>query len=120
MATLVHFDLSADDPVRAKKFYEELFDWKFEILTGPTNYYLIETKDLEGKPGIGGGMSKRQAPQQAGITNFIGVKSIDDSVKKVLKLGGQIVQPKQVLPGWGFLALCKDTEDNVFGLFSAE
>jgi len=32
MPTIVHFDLPADDPERAKKFYEKLFDlmitWK--------------------------------------------------------------------------------------------
>ena len=30
MPTIVHFDLPTDDPERAKKFYEELFNWKFD------------------------------------------------------------------------------------------
>ncbi|MFC1938880.1 VOC family protein [Chloroflexota bacterium] len=30
MPTIVHFDISADDVERAKKFYEGLFDWKME------------------------------------------------------------------------------------------
>ena len=120
MAAIVHFDISADNQIRAKEFYEKLFDWKFQLLPGPMNYYLIDTKDLEGKRGIGGGMAKRENSQQAGITNFIGVASIDDSVKKVNELGGVIIQPKQVLPGWGFLALCTDTENNLFGLFQED
>ena len=40
MATIIHFDVSADNPMRAKGFYEKLFDWKFELLPGPMNYYL--------------------------------------------------------------------------------
>lgn len=117
MATIVHFDLSADNPERAKKFYEELFSWKFNLLPGPMNYYLIETKDLQGNTGIGGGLSKRENPEQNGINNFIGVASIDESLKKVTELGGKVIQPKQPIPGWGALALCMDTENNIFGLF---
>lgn len=120
MATIIHFDISADDPTRAKDFYEKLFDWKFQFLPGPMNYYLIETKDLEGKTGIGGGMAKRENSQPPGIVNFIGVASIEDAIKKVKELGGKVTQTKQVLPGWGFLTLCTDTENNQFGLFQED
>jgi predicted enzyme related to lactoylglutathione lyase len=30
MPTIVHFDIPADDPERAKKFYSDLFGWKIE------------------------------------------------------------------------------------------
>ncbi|HTL80941.1 MAG TPA: zinc ribbon domain-containing protein [Bacteroidia bacterium] len=116
MATLTHFDMSADDPDRAMKFYNELFGWKFNLLPGPMNYYLIETKDLNGKTAIGGGMSKRTEHQQ-GVVNYIGVSSIDESIQKVKQLGGKIVQEKQAVPGYGMLAVCLDTENNLFGLF---
>ena len=59
MATIVHFDIAADDPQRAKNFYESLFGWKIEQPPGPMEYYLIETEDLNGVPGLGGGMGKR-------------------------------------------------------------
>ena len=62
MPTIVHFDISADSPERAKKFYEELFDWKIERVPGPLSYYLIGTTDLNGEIGIGGGMAKREKP----------------------------------------------------------
>lgn len=120
MATIIHFDVSADDPMRAKAFYEKLFDWKFEKLPGPINYYLIETSDLQGKKGVTGGMARRENPQQVGITNFIGMASVDESLKKVVELGGKIIQPKQAIPGWGYLATCSDTENNVFGLFEED
>ncbi len=48
MPTIVHFDLPADDVERAKKFYEKLFDWKFNQVSMPVPFYLIETKDLNG------------------------------------------------------------------------
>lgn len=116
MATIIHFDISADDPERAKKFYSELFGWKFNLLPGPMGYYLIETSDLKGKTGPGGGMAKRTGPQQ-GIVNFIGVASIDASLQQLKQLGGKVIQEKQTLPGYGMLAVCTDTENNIFGLF---
>ena len=115
MSTIVHFDLPADDPKRAKMFYEKLFNWKFELVP-EMQYYLIETTDLEGKNGVGGGMGKRGSPEQR-ITNFIGVESVDDYIAKVETLGGKVIQPKMVVPRWGYLAVCLDTEGNTFGLW---
>lgn len=115
MATIVHFNISAADTERAKAFYEKLFDWKIEKL--PMDYYMIGTDDLQGKPGIGGGMTKRGAGDEAGIVNYIGVASIDTTLGQITELGGKILQPKQEVPGYGLLALCADTENNVFGVF---
>lgn len=70
MATIVHFDISADDPERAKHFYEQMFDWKFQLMPGPMKYYLIETSDLNGGRGVGGGIAKSDAPGQVSINNF--------------------------------------------------
>lgn len=120
MATIVHFDISAENVERAEKFYQEMFDWKFISMPGPMNYTLIETKDLNGEKSVGGGMAKRENPEQTGITNFMGVISLDESVKKVMELGGKITQQKQVVPGWGYMAVCMDTENNAFGLFQED
>lgn len=117
MATIVHFNITAENPSQAKSFYEKLFGWKFTLLPGPASYYLIETSDVTGQKGVGGGMSKREDERQTGIMNFIGVTSIDDSVALVEKLGGTIVQTKQAVSGYGYLAVCMDTENNLFGLF---
>jgi predicted enzyme related to lactoylglutathione lyase len=119
MPTIVHFDIGSDDPQRARKFYEALFGWKMEIPPGMTDYYLIETRDLEGKPGVGGGLGKRGEPGQR-ITSYIGVSSIDEYVAKVEQLGGRVVVPRTAVPGWGYLAACFDTEDNMFGLWQED
>ena len=116
MASIIHFDISADDVLRAKNFYEKLFGWKIEKFpTGPTEYYLIETLAKTGKKGIGGGLAKREKKYQQ-ITNFIEVDSIDEAIAKVKELGGEIVEPKSPIPDLGFIAGCKDTEGNVFGI----
>ncbi|UCD22058.1 MAG: VOC family protein [Chloroflexota bacterium] len=119
MPTIVHFDIGADDPERARKFYEALFGWKMEKPPGMTDYYLIETRDLDGKPGVGGGLGKRGDPGQR-ITSYVGVSSIDEYVAKVESLGGKVVMPRMAVPGWGYLAICFDTEDNMFGLWQED
>jgi len=51
MPTIVHFDIPADDPERAKSFYAKIFRLKFERPMEAMEYYLMNIKDLEGKPG---------------------------------------------------------------------
>jgi predicted enzyme related to lactoylglutathione lyase len=116
MATIVHFDIGAEDPQRAKEFYEGLFNWRIVLLTGPVDYYWIETGDIDGEYGLTGGIAKRE-PSDQGILNFIGVTSIDKYIKKVEELGGEVIESKKVVPGSGCLAICRDTEKNVFGLW---
>jgi predicted enzyme related to lactoylglutathione lyase len=116
MATVVHWDIAADDVERAKNFYKEMFDWKIMAPPGMADYYLFETAGLDGKAGVGGGIGKKSSPQQ-GITSYIGVDSIEKYCTKVEKLGGKVLQPKMTVPGWGYMAVCLDTENNVFGLW---
>ena len=119
MPTIVHFDIATDDPERAKKFYERLFDWKMESPPGMTDYYLIETKDLSGEEGVRGGLGKRGESGQR-ITSYIGVSSIEEYSAKVEKLGGKVIQSKMTVPGQGYLVICFDTEDNMFGLWQED
>ena len=116
MPTIVHFDITAENPERARRFYQEIFDWKIERPPGPMDYHLIETTGLDGENGVGGGLGKREGTEP-GIIVYIGVKSLDEYVSKVDKLGGKIIQPKTAVPGWGYLAVCLDTENNAFGLW---
>ncbi|MDF1558513.1 MAG: VOC family protein [ANME-2 cluster archaeon] len=85
----------------------------------PMEYYLVETTTLDGEEGIRGGLRKRGAPEQR-ISNYIGVLSVDEYLARVEKLGGKIVAPKMTVPGWGYLATCMDTENNLFGLWEED
>ena len=110
MSTIVHFEVPADDMKRAKDFYTGLFGWKFEET--PMDYWLIST----GEDSVGGGMMKRQHPQQQ-ITNYIDVPSVDEYAGKVSELGGKVVVPKTPVPGMGYFVMCLDTENNTFALW---
>ncbi len=115
MSAIVHFDVPADDVERAKKFYSELLEWKFESFPA-MQYNLITTTSLDGTPGIGGGMGKRMDPSQR-MMNYFGIRSIDAAMEQVKSLGGKVLSEKMAVPGMGFLANCMDTEGNMFGLW---
>ena len=122
MPTIVHFDIPSDNIERAKKFYSDLFGWKMDKWSGSSEgmeYWLISTVDDKGNKVLGGGMMKRQSPQQEGI-NYFDVKSVQESSAKVEQLGGKVVMPKSPVPGVGYMAVCKDSENNGFGIFEAD
>lgn len=119
MPTIVHFDIPADDPARAKRFYSALFNWNFQANPGFPDFYLFTTSDMEGQPGVGGGLGKRGSPEQR-ITHYIGVTSIEKYLKDVERLGGKVVLQKMSVPSFGYLAQCQDTEGNLFGLWQED
>ncbi len=114
MPNVVHVDIPADDTERARKFYERLFDWKFEAPPGEIEYYLFEPTGAPEAPGMG--LGKRGAPDQR-ITVYFGVDSIAKYLKRVEELGGKVSLPYMPVPSFGGLAICVDTENNTFGLF---
>lgn len=113
----VHFELAADDPERAVKFYSSVFGWKFEKWGGPFDYWVITT-GTDPEPGIDGGMARRQ-PGRSG-PNTIAVPSLDDFLKKVVAAGGNVVQPKGPIPGIGWYASFDDPEGNHFGMLEPD
>ena len=121
MPRVIHFELCADDPERAVKFYDEVFGWKTQKWDGPQSYWLLETGE-EGQPGINGGLMKRSEnplpPSSA--TNTIDVPSVDDYSQKIAGHGGKVVMPKFAVAGIGYMAYCEDTEGNIFGIMEID
>lgn len=120
MASLVHFEIPADDVTRATNFYKELFGWQIRQAQGPTgpmDYWLISPDGAE--ENIQGGIMKRQMPNQ-GIINYTDVSSIEETIKKIESLKGKMVLGKTPVPGTGYFAVCMDTEKNVFGIWKAD
>lgn len=118
MPRVIHFEISADDPQRAVKFYSNVFDWKISTWGGPADYWLCDTGNAS-EPGINGAIMRRSSP---GLTtvNTIGVPSLDEFILKVEKNGGKALTPKMPVPGVGMFAYCQDTEGNTFGVMQED
>jgi len=113
-ASLVWFEIPADDTARAKKFYSKLFGWKMNPLPHMEEYWHMDTGGDDASPD--GGLMKRMHPTHT-ITAYINVPSVTRSMAKVVKLGGSICKEKTTVPGMGYFAICQDTENNTFALW---
>jgi uncharacterized protein len=117
-ASIVWFEIPADNVERAKTFYREMFGWKIEKFPGPMDYWHLDTGGPDASPD--GGLMKRQNPGQQGITTYFNVASVDQAALKVQKLGGKICMPKTPVPQMGYFAICQDTENNMFALWEKD
>jgi uncharacterized protein len=113
-ASIVWFEIPADDIERAKKFYANLFGWKIEKFPGMADYCHIDTGGAEDTPD--GALMARNQPGQP-ITNYVSVDSVSEASAKVEKLGGKICTPKTAVPQMGYFSICQDTEGNTFALW---
>ena len=125
MGRLVHFDVQADDPERAMRFYEKVLGW-FRKWDGPMEYRLIETGPKD-EAGIDGGLARRpegsvisDSRASTTFTCTVDVDSVDDAAATVEAQGGVISRPKSAIPGVGWLIYCKDTEGNDFAMMEAD
>ena len=121
MGKVVHFEIPADDLLRAKKFYSTVFGWRMNEMP-EMEYVMVGTteSDENGTPrepgAINGGMLKRQDPVRNPVLT-IDVESIDDTLASVEKNGGRIVREKLAVGDMGFAAYFRDSEGNVIGLW---
>src|SRR5438309_4524641 len=98
-ANIIWFEIPANKPERAKKFYGGLFGWKIKKFPGMTDYWHIDTGGSDDTPD-GGLMARKHADQP--ITNYINVASVEKSAAKVEKLGGKICMSKTAVPQMGY------------------
>jgi uncharacterized protein len=120
----IHFEIQAENPERAMKFYRTLFGWEFNQWESQP-YWLIKTGE-KGVPGIDGGLMPRRGPGPAdmqAVNAFVctvDVADCDATVKRVTEIGGGIALAKMPIPTVGWLAYGKDTEGNIFGFMQMD
>ncbi|HEY7573011.1 MAG TPA: VOC family protein [Nitrososphaeraceae archaeon] len=123
MPRVIHFEIVADKPERAMKFYKEVFGWEFNKWNGPQDYWLVKTGE-DNQPGINGGLTPKRNQDNANtssrVTNTIDVPSVDEFSTKITMGGGKVVSPKMAIPGIGYLAICEDTEGILFGIIQSD
>jgi predicted enzyme related to lactoylglutathione lyase len=132
--TIVHFEIPADNPERAAKFYRELFGWDINRFEGSSEgmeyrdenfeYWMVKTvpTDAGGRPsepGVNGGLMRRMYPNQPPV-NYISVESVDDFVRKAERLGAKVLMGKSPVPGMGWFAQLTDTEGNLFAIWELD
>lgn len=114
---LRHFAINCDDVARAKRFYENVFGWKFSAW-GPPDFFRIATGS-KSEPGVEGAIQKRREIVKGmpiyGYECSFGVENVDAIVTATEANGGKIVMPKVTIPTVGTLIFVQDPERNIVG-----
>ena len=126
MNRVVHFEITVDEPVRAMKFYADVFGWTFEKW-GENDYWMVMTAEKGStEPGINGGLltrTKPRAPKESGGNAYVctaQVDNYDETAKIIEEAGGIVAVPKAALAGMAWQGYFVDTEGNVFGLHQTD
>jgi predicted enzyme related to lactoylglutathione lyase len=117
MGRVVHFEVTADDPERAVRFYEKAMGWKIERYAGPQTYWLVTTGEA-GDMGINGAIMTRAGVGQ-GTINTIAVARIEDAIEAVRQAGGTADGQISDIHNVGRFTYALDTEGNMLGLLEA-
>jgi uncharacterized protein len=112
MANLIaHVEIPSTDLERSKEFYNNLFGWDFKPFG---NGYLL----FNNRKGITAGLRLTENIAKGDKTIFhISVESIDETLKKVKDIGGNVEREKTTIPVMGWYALLNDLDGNTIGLF---
>ena len=117
MGRVTHFEITADDSQRAKKFYE-IFGWQIaDSGMEGMDYWLAKTGEDSGM-GINGAIMSKKYNHQPTII-WISVDNLKDMIEKVKAAGGKLAGEIQTVPGIGDTVYVIDTEGNKIGLIQA-
>ncbi len=115
MNRIVHFEIPTTDAAASRKFYENVLGWKFTKWgEGAMEYWLITTGPASA-PGIDGGLGGAANEFKATV-NTVDVEDIDATLRLVQANGGQVVAPKDEIPGIGWLAYVREPGGSVLGV----
>ncbi|MFQ6012894.1 MAG: VOC family protein [Thermoplasmata archaeon] len=113
--SIVHVELPCKDTERAKKFYGDLFGWKFQDHP-EMNYTLFEAATPPG-----GGLFVPQEGQftPQGTLTYLLVEDVEAKAKEVEAAGGTILVPASEVPNQGWFAIFKDPEGTTMALWKS-
>jgi predicted enzyme related to lactoylglutathione lyase len=114
--SVVHFEIFASDVERTRKFYEQAFGWRFEVV-GPPDFYLIVTGPATDSGVTQGLIAKRKSPGAEGPLNSfrctISVRSIVESIAAIEAAGGKLRSGIIEIPNVGKVVEFADPDNNV-------
>lgn len=115
------FDIYVSDLNRAATFYEAVLGAKIEPMGDPTGETQMMSFPADMSAyGAAGALTKspHAGPGIGGTVVYFMAADCAVEEARVANAGGQVVRPKFSIGEFGWVALCQDTEGNMFGLNS--
>jgi uncharacterized protein len=116
-SSVTHFEIYGENPAKLADFYRTLFGWQVEKAPG-IDYWRINTGG-EGK-GIAGGLLLRPIPGPRSWVHYLHVESLDQTVERIVDLGGAVLRTKTAVPKTAWYAVVADPEGNIFAIWQAD
>jgi uncharacterized protein len=111
-----HFEVIGTDGPKLQRFYREVFAWTIDA-DNPMNYGMVSPSDGGIGGGIGGGGEEAEGGR--GVTFYVQVANLEQTLDAVEAAGGRTVMPPADVPGGPRLAQFEDPEGNRIGLTQA-
>jgi predicted enzyme related to lactoylglutathione lyase len=116
----IWFELATTNPDQLKKFYGQVFNWKFQTITQTDEQYtLIKNSDHNVA-----GLFKAKPREGVNLgALWIGMMSVDDPGKAAATAktaGGSVHTSPKALPNRGTYALLRDPEGALFGVLKSD
>jgi predicted enzyme related to lactoylglutathione lyase len=123
---VVHFEITGTDPQLLRRYYGELFGWKFDTsgpvspaVSEPGNYGFTDGNTTSGGTGIPGGVGGGSGYPGHAIF-YVGVPDVEAALQKAESLGGTRRLGPEQNPGTNLvIGHFTDPEGHLIGLASA-
>ncbi len=106
-----YVELHTAETEKCRKFYGEMFEWKFEKSPIPELAYF----DIQGEGEARGGMMKDDRPPH--WLPYINVAALDGAVEKAQRLGATVLLPSTPVSDQAVLAVLRDPGGAAFALW---
>lgn len=114
------FEIYVQDMPRAKAFYEAVLGVQLQKLEVGDGLEIWSFPEASGATGTSGALVRAEGVPSGGNSTLVYFGSEDCSVEaaRVAAAGGRVEREKFSIGPYGFVALCLDTEGNMFGVHS--
>jgi uncharacterized protein len=116
---ITHFEIPARDPEKLRKFYTEVFGWKFKNSAPQSLQYWNIATGTKHTPGVNGGLYKKGSENQTPV-NYVSTTDLEETMALVEKHGGHITVGRKEVLDHGATAIGTDPEGNSIGLFESQ
>ncbi|MDR3559296.1 MAG: VOC family protein [Candidatus Pacebacteria bacterium] len=113
-----YFEIPVEDLDRALKFYSRIFACDFIKDSIHGNQMAFFPFD-DNKSGIAGALAKGEIykPSISGALIYLSTPNLENTLRKVIEAGGEVLFPKTEVGEHGWVAEFKDCEGNRVALF---
>jgi predicted enzyme related to lactoylglutathione lyase len=111
---IVHIEIPTNNSKTSADFYQKLFGWHIER-DEQMDYTMWDPHE-----GPGGGFSPVGENVNPGdVLIYVNSEDIEADLKKVVELGGTVVQEKMEIPTIGWFGVFKDPTGNTIALYTS-